>query len=111
MGNEKNIKFLSEEFLSNLTDLKLEVEKMNSLFSDIKAKTSDITNYWNGKSSDNNIQSFNNFSSVFDSINENNKKYTDFLDQTYSKYKLLEEKINQTINESSKALSINGSDK
>ena len=107
MSNIYNIKFVSDEFEKNLTELKDRVKKMNQLFEDIKSKTGAVSSYWSGNLSSSNLQSFNNFSKIFDEVNLRNKSYMDFLDETCTKYKMMEEMINKAIDDGKDALSIN----
>lgn len=107
MNNSHNIKFVSDEFETNLAALKGKVEEMNQLFADVKSKTSAVSSYWSGNLGSSNLQSFNNFSKIFDEVSLKNKSYMDFLDETCSKYKMMEEMINKAIDDGKDALSIN----
>lgn len=111
MDNNFNIKFISDEFETNLSELKKKVDEMNQLFTEIKSKTDGVSNYWSGNLSSANMESFNNFSKIFDEVNTKNKTYMDFLDNTCFKYKLMEEMVNKAIEDGQDALSINGSNK
>lgn len=111
MGNNFSIKFSSDEFETNLNELKKKVDEMNKLFDDIKTKTGGVSSYWNGNLSNSNLESFNNFLNVFEDISVKNKDYMDFLDKTCVKYKLMETMINKAIEDGQDALSINGSNK
>lgn len=109
MNNSHNIKFISDEFETNLAALKGKVEEMNQLFADVKSKTGAVSSYWSGNLGSSNLQSFNNFSKIFDEVSLKNKSYMDFLDETCSKYKMMEEMINKAIDDGKDALSINDS--
>lgn len=111
MSNNFSIKFISDEFETNLSELKKKVDEMNQLFEDIKSKTNAVPGYWSGNLSSTNMESFNNFSKIFEEVSTKNKAYMDFLDETCSKYKLMETMVNKAIEDGQDALSINGSNK
>lgn len=104
MEQDKNIKFLSSKFLKDILELEKEIENMNVLFNDVKTRTSNIANSWQGESSDNNLRSFQNFQNCFEQLDVQNKKYAKFLEDTYAKYKYMEDQINKSINDGAIAL-------
>ena len=80
--NYENLAKLMEEFEKEIID-------MQNTLQDIDDSTKDISHIWDGDDSEKTMSSFTVFKKEFDSVNEQNKKYLDYLEtviQTYKKH-------------------------
>lgn len=106
-----NIKFVSNDFIKDLSLFQDEINKMNALFNSVSSTTSGVGSYWTGNSSDCALKEISDFIKTFDDVREKNKKYIDFLTTTMARYKAIDNNISKAVDVGAAGLSINGSDK
>jgi uncharacterized protein YukE len=80
------INITSESLSSLLSSFKGEMEKMQTLMADIKSSTDNAKSIWEGTTSDAVLGQIENFQKVFEPIEEQNKKYVEFINTTIEAY-------------------------
>lgn len=79
-----NITYESNELKNNIEKLKIDAEKMRQLFENIRKDVNSLPEYWESNTSSATISEFESLYQQFDTINESNKKYIDFLENIVS---------------------------
>jgi len=109
-NNLYNIKFISDDFQSNLLSLQEEVKKANNLLEDVNNKINSLHNFYEGEMSELYLEEMNKFTVSFPDIKTKTENYITFLNNVMERYKKMEEAVNKSINDGIKGLSINGSE-
>ncbi len=105
MNNGINIS--SDELASLMVEFGEEIVSMKELLDDVKEKTNDISNTWDGDDSEKTMQAFQEFRSQFDSINESNQNYLNFLDSVIKMYTNYDDTVSTNITSSENTFDIN----
>lgn len=82
----EKIKLTSQELSSLLGQFKGEMAKMETLLNSVKDATTNAKTIWEGEASDAVLGAIENFQKVFDTVNEQNQKYAEFLNTVISEY-------------------------
>lgn len=91
------IKVLEADLLSNLSLFQSEISKMDALFEELKAQIGQMGSFWMGDDSEKVSAIMQQFVANFEPLNEKNKKYSTFLNNTISSYKALDDKMSISI--------------
>ncbi len=105
MNNGINIS--SEDLANLMVEFGEEIVSMKELLDDVKEKTNDISGIWDGEDSEKTMQSFSEFRSQFDSINESNENYLNFLESVISSYTNYDDTVSSNITSSNNTFDIN----
>ena len=99
---------ISSEDLANLmVEFGEEIVSMKELLDEVKEKTNDISSIWDGEDSEQVMNAFSEFRSQFDSINESNQNYLNFLDNVISSYVDYDETVSTSITSSKNTFDLN----
>ena len=99
---------ISSEDLANLmVEFGEEIVSMKELLDEVKEKTNDISSIWDGEDSEQVMNAFSEFRSQFDSINESNENYLNFLDKVISSYTSYDQGLSNNIADSNNVFDIN----
>lgn len=99
---------ISSEDLANLmVEFGEEIVSMKELLDEVKEKTNDISSIWDGEDSEQVMNAFSEFRSQFDSINESNENYLNFLDKVISSYTSYDQGLSNNITDSNNVFDIN----
>jgi len=105
-----NIKVNAASIGASLSAFQAQMTKLENLFDEVQAQTSQVSSYWAGKAGDETLVELLKFKNTFQKIDEQNQKYVTFLNNTIETYTASEENISATIDGAANAgLGINGS--
>jgi len=85
--NEQYIDINYENLAKLMEEFGKEIEEMQNTLQDIDDSTKDISHIWGGDDSEKTMSSFTTFKKEFESVNEQNKKYLDYLETVINTYK------------------------
>lgn len=92
-----NINVASAEVSTILSQFQGEMQKMSTLFEEIKTQTAHVNSYWTGQASEAAVEALNNFMKVFEDISSQNEKYVSFLNGVIEMYTTTDQGISNTI--------------
>lgn len=104
----QNINVSSQSIADSLSQFEAEMAKMNTLFNEIKTGTTDVKNYWEGEASDAMLAEIETVQQSFEQVEQQNQKYTSFLNSVIDKYTAADQSISNSAS-NSEGLSVNGS--
>lgn len=93
----ENIKVVSENIVSQLTQFQDEMMKMEALFTELENQTAKVNSFWEGKGSMSAVSAIKKFMETFIDVKNQNEKYVSFLNSTISKYTTADTNISSSI--------------
>ncbi len=105
MHNGINIS--SEALASLMVEFGEEIVSMKELLDDVKERTNDISQVWDGDDSESTMHAFSEFRSQFDTINESNENYLKFLENVINTYTNYDDTVSNNITGSNNTFDIN----
>ena len=98
-----NILVESSSITAQLEAFKGEMNKLDSLFAKMDEELSSTKNMWEGNASETTLAEISKLKALFDSIQEKNTKYTEFLNVVIEKYTDLDDSNIETVESNQKA--------
>ncbi len=102
-----NVKISYEKFSNMLSQFEDEINELEEIFSDMKAKTKVFAEYWEGNDSDEVLPNLEKVENDFENINTHNKQYLEYLQRVLELYKNYESSISKVVKEGDQSLDIN----
>ena len=97
--SEQFIDITYEDLGVLMSDFEKEIKDMQQVLSDVDDKTRDVSSIWDGEESEGVMTDFTNFKKEFDTVNEENKKYLEFIETVIEKYKKRDEDTSSFLDE------------
>lgn len=69
-----------------LEEFKQEMSNLDGLLSRVSSQTEEMKSFWEGNASDETLSRIESYKTIFDSIRDQNKKYSDFVNSVIEKY-------------------------
>ena len=105
---DSNIKIETEGLAGSLESFQSQMSSMQTLLGEIKTATSGIKNQWEGNLSETVLSSIEQFQEVFQSIEEQNQKYVNFLNNVINLYTEADTSNNSALDSNAESYSVSG---